>query len=41
MHVHACGRGRERRKERIPNRFRALSKEPDSGLELVNHEIVT
>ena len=32
--------GRERR-HRIPSRLRTVSAEPDEGLELVNHEIMT
>ena len=39
--VHAHGRGRERGRERIPSRLRAVSAEPDTGLELVNCEIMT
>ena len=39
------GRGRERGRvregERIPSRFHAVSAEPNEGLELMNHEIVT
>ena len=35
------GRGRERERERIPSRLRAVSAEPSMGLELTNHEIVT
>ena len=37
------GRGREsgRERERIPNRLRAVSTEPDVGLELRNHKIMT
>ena len=34
------GRCRERR-ERIPSRLRAVSTEPDVGLELRNHKIMT
>ena len=38
----ASGRGaeREREGERIPSRLRAVSAEPDVGLELANHEIM-
>ena len=35
------GRGRERRRERIPSRLCTVSMEPDAGLELMNHEIMT
>ena len=35
------GRGRERRRERIPSGFCTASTEPDVGLELSNHEIMT
>ena len=35
------GRGRERRRERIPSRLRAVSTEPDVGLERTNHDVVT
>ena len=41
MHVHEQGRDRERERERIPSRLRAVSAEPDVGLELTNHEIMT
>ena len=51
MCVHACtwGRGRERERERqrqrgrvrIPRRLCTVSAEPDMGLFLTNHEIVT
>ena len=34
-------RGAERRRERIPSRLQAKSAEPDMGLELTNHEIMT
>ena len=39
----ACARGRSRKrgKERISSRLRAVSAEPDMGLELPNQEIVT
>ena len=41
----ASGRGaereRERERERIPGRLRAVSAEPDVGLELMNWEIRT
>ena len=32
---------RERERERIPSRLRAVSTEPDAGLEPTNREIVT
>ena len=36
------GRGRERRGGgRIPSRIRAVSVEPNAGLDLTNHEIIT
>ena len=35
------GGGAERGKERIPSRLPAVSTEPDSGLDLTNHEITT
>ena len=35
------GRGRERAGERILSRFRAVSTEPDRGLNLTNCEIIT
>ena len=35
------GRGREKHKERIPNRLRTVSAEPIVGLELMNCEIMT
>ena len=34
-------RGRERRRERIPNRFHAVNMEPDVGLDSTNHVIMT
>ena len=34
-------RGRERERERIPSRLHAVSTEPDIGLDLGNHEIMT
>ena len=34
-------REREREKERIPSRLRTVSTEPDVGLEVTNHEIMT
>ena len=34
-------RKRERERERIPSRLRAFSAEPNVGLELTNHEIMT
>ena len=39
---HELGRGqRERGSHRFRSRLRAVSTEPDTGLELMNHEIVT
>ena len=35
------GRDREREGDRIPSRLRAVSVEPDTGLELTNREVVT
>ena len=35
------GRGRERGSKRIPTKLHAVSAEPDAGLELGNHEILT
>ena len=35
------GRGSERGREGIPSRLRAGSTEPDVGLDLTNHEIMT
>ena len=35
------GAEREGGRERIPNRFHNVSAEPDVGLELTNHEIMT
>ena len=32
---------REREGERIPSRLPVVSREPDAGLELMNHEIMT
>ena len=32
---------RARKRERIPSRLLAVSAEPDAGLELMNHEIMT
>ena len=32
---------RERERERIPSRLHPVSTEPDAGLELTNHELVT
>ena len=34
-------RERERERERIPSRFCAVNAEPDTGLELSSHEIVS
>ena len=35
------GRERERGRQRIPSRLCVVSREPDAGLELTNHEITT
>ena len=35
------GRGRERRRERIPSRLPAVSTGPGEYLDLMNHEIMT
>ena len=35
------GRAERRGRERIPSRLRTVSAEPDTGLELVNCEIMT
>ena len=39
MHEH--GKGRERRREKIPSRLHAVSTEPSSGLSPTNREIMT
>ena len=43
--MHVCeqwrGRERERGRERTPSRFHAVSTEPNVGLHLRNHEIMT
>ena len=36
-----CSRGRERGRGRIPGKLCTVSTEPDEGLELTNHEIIT
>ena len=41
VHGHELERDRERGREIIPRRFCALSIEPDTGLNLMNHEIMT
>ena len=38
---HEWGRGRERGRQRIPRRLRAVSTEPDAGLALTDREIIT
>ena len=38
---HGQGKGREKGRERIPSRLRAASAEPEVGLKLTNHEMVT
>ena len=35
------GRGRERGRQRIPRRLRAVITEPDAGLALTDREIIT
>ena len=40
-HVRSGGRGRERRAQRILSGLCAVSGEPDEGLELMNHEVMT
>ena len=37
----SASRGGGRERERIPGRLRAVSTEPDAGLEPTNHEIMT
>ena len=39
--MHKQNEGRRERRERIPSRLCAMSTEPDAGLELTNHEIMT
>ena len=43
MHAREQGRGREREgeRERIQGRVRAISTQPDAGLELTDREIMT
>ena len=36
-----AGRGRRRGRDRISSRLHAVSTEPDAGLNLMNHEIMT
>ena len=38
---HEQGRGRERQRGRIPSSLHAVSVEPDVGLKVMNHEIMT
>ena len=38
---HETGRDRERGRARIPGKLLAVSTEPNEGLELMNHEIMT
>ena len=38
---HEQGRNRESGRESIPSRLRAISTEPDAGLDLANRRIVT
>ena len=35
------GKGREKGRQRIPSRLRAVSTEPNAGLNLMNREIMT
>ena len=39
--AHKTGRGRERRRERMPSRLRTVRAEPHMGLELTNHKVMT
>ena len=39
--IHKQGKGKERGVQRIPSRLCADSREPNEGLELTNHEIMT
>ena len=41
MSAHTSGEGAERRKDRIPSRLNAIGTDPDVGLELTNHQIMT
>ena len=41
MHECKWGRGRERRRERIPSRLHTVSAESNVGLDPMNHEIMT
>ena len=41
VHVHERGRGREKGRQRIPSRLRAVSTEPSMGLNPTNREITT
>ena len=36
-----AGEGKREEKERIPNRLRVVSAEPNSGLDPTSHEIMT
>ena len=38
--MHELGRGRQRGRERIPNRLHTVSSEPDMGLDPLYHEIM-
>ena len=42
--MHEVGRGRERRekeRERMPSRLHTVSEEPDEGIKLMDHELMT
>ena len=39
--LHKQEGGRERRRERIPSRLRAVSTEPNVGLDLMNREVMS
>ena len=41
MHASRGGAQREEERERVPSRIRTVSAEPDAGLELMNHAIMT
>ena len=39
--MYKWGRGRERRRKKIPSRLHAVNAHPDAGLDLVNCDIMT